>query len=321
MPGHDGDWFEAQRDCELEAMEGKGSVLTHLLETCRWYARHDPKGMFDLFRVSPTLTRGIEFRDMRDLLKTAGVDSETAGWISYWGGVSEEDLGVCARHLRTALREAKRTQNLELASEACLELGKVYVRTGHLDRAMKVCRVAQAVADDSRSQSAAINALRTQGIVLSHSGRHDVGLRLLAKSECLIRNPVQMTVALGVRALFEVSSGQFERARATQESRSKEALKVGHRGIDYVGSLTQAMLASAGGRRNAVSSLEQLSAQCHDLGSTQFGVYADELLAKLFVLEGDRGLAERRLNEARRGRRESQMAVTPLEAQLVAALH
>ena len=318
MPGHEGDWFAELRFGESVAPDG---LLNHMLETSRWYARHDPRSMFALFRVNPGITRGIESEDMLDLLQAVSDDAETVGWSAYWSGTVEEDLQVCAQHLRTALRAAKGNEDRELASEACLELGKVYARTGDFERAAKICRIARGVSESSKSQTAAINALRLEGIVLTHCGRPEVGLKLLRKSEALIRNPVVLTVALGTRAFFEVSLGQFEQARTTLESRPREALKVGHAGIDRVDAMTQAMLASAGGRRHAVSRLEQLSDQCRDLKSIQFGVYADELLGKLYILEGDKGLAERRLDAARKARRASQMAVTPLEAQLVSTLH
>ena len=93
---------------------------------------------------------------------------------------------------------------------------------------------------------------------------------------------------------------------------------MGHRGVDCVGSMTEAILAVAGNRRSAIEPLERLSAECSSVGSTQFGVYADELLAKLFYLEGERDLAGDRLTAARRGRSVSRMAVTPLEAQRLA---
>jgi tetratricopeptide (TPR) repeat protein len=318
MPGHDGNWFEGIRSehcCESDAPAG---VLSNLLETCRWFARHDPKAMFSLLKVNPALTRGMNFRDMRELLDLAGEDAVSGGWSFYWRGTAEDDLRLCAELLRSALKGARRTQDLELASEVCLELGKVYARTGEFARAERICDLADAVASDAKCGATAVIALRLRGIVFTHWGRHDDGLELLERSEPLLRNPVERAVALGVRAFFEASIGRYERARDTFESRSREVLNMGHRGVDCVGSMTEAMLAVAGNRRSAIEPLERLSAECSSVGSTQFGVYADELLAKLFYLEGERDLAGDRLTAARRGRSVSRMAVTPLEAQRLA---
>lgn len=320
MPGHEGDWFEQIRSSDFSDVATRASLLTHLLETYRWYAKNDPRGMFVLLKTNPGVSRGIDFGDMLDLLDTAGENPEAAGWSLYWRGTAEDDLQVCAHLLRQSLREAKQTNDLELASEACLELGKVYARTGQMGRAEKICDVSTAIVGESRTRSSKVNAARLNGFVLTHWGRHKEGIELLARSEDLIQNPIERDVALGSRAFFEASVGQFECARKTLDSRSFGVSRLGHAGIDKVGAMTTAIISANDSRTKAVSRLELLSVQCQTAGATQFAVYADEFLAKLYALEGERRLADMRLASAKRGRVVSRMVVTPLEAQRVATL-
>jgi hypothetical protein len=49
-------------------------------------------------------------------------------------------------------------------------------------------------------------------------------------------------------------------------------------------------------------------------------VYSNELLAKLYYLDGDRGQAQQRLKVARESRVAANMFVTPMEAGVIAAV-
>ncbi|HWD39954.1 MAG TPA: hypothetical protein VG944_13985 [Fimbriimonas sp.] len=318
MVGHEGEWFEQIRLEQDSLSEPAPGPVDHFLETSRWYARHDPAKVFALFRLSPELTKGIDFRELLLVLDMARGAEGCAGWIDYWRGTAEDNLQSCAALLRSALKEAKRTQDLDLASEACFELGKVYARLGEFQKAMKICRTSDAIAQEAKSVRPKKNAMRVKGVLLTQWGYHEQGLELLHRSEELIDNPLDLAVAQSVRAFFEASVGKYEEAGRTIESRSKEAQGAGHRGHDNVSAVTLSMLAIVGQRSGAVPQLERLSAQCQASRSTQMAVYSNELLAKLYLLEGEKSLAANHLRSARKSRSETHMAVTPLEAHRVA---
>ncbi len=325
MPGHEGEWFEEVRlDAALEGAGEPGpepSMALNFLQMLRWYADRDPRGMFALLMASPALARGVEFREMLDLLNLVKHRNVCPGWAAYWRGTSEDDLLVCAQYLRTALEEAKRCDDVQLASEVCLELGKVYARTGKREEAMKICAISDQLAKKSRSRSIKANAYRLSGTVLIHWSDGCQGLGLFERAEDLIDDPIEKAIVQSSRAFFEASVGHFEKARDTLASPLKVARETGHKQIESLCRTTQAQLtASSADRSTAVAELEALASHFRSSGRTQLEVYAEELLAKLFYVSGDKGLAQTRLRSAQKGRSESHMVLTNLESKRLLAV-
>lgn len=318
MPGHSGEWFDDIRLESLEPSEGEQppAVVENYLRTLRWYASNDPRGMFALLKASPSLARGIRFSDMIALLADVRHDDCCRGWAAYWQGAAEDDLQQCAKLLRIAFDEAASTGDLELASEACLELGKVYARIGRGDDAASLCRVASDLASRTRSPNGKANAHRLNGAVQIQMSGGQQGFDHLSAAEDLVDDPIERAILLSSRAWFEASSGLIDKARETMAGPLRIARETGHSRIDTVTKITQALLtAHSGDRGAAMEQLERLRDVARSSGSTQYVVYAEELLAKLLYLSGDKGLAERKLEAARKGRTKARMAVTPLESE------
>jgi hypothetical protein len=139
------------------------------------------------------------------------------------------------------------------------------------------------------------------------------------QAEELLDDPIDFATALSVRALFTASVGLYEKAEAALKESFALSKQLGHFRISLVNSSTQALLkATAGSREEALREFEKLSSASYAAGATQTGVYTEELIAKLYFLEGDKGIAATRLQSSREARRTSQMVVTPLEAKRVA---
>lgn len=318
MPGHSGDWFDALREEAGDAATPPRSVVSSFFETLQWFAVHDRRGMHSLLRARASLTRGVLYSDLLDLLRAAPDDGASTGWSAYWQGTAENDLEKCAGLLRNSLREAKRSGDLALASDACLELGKVYSRTGRVDKALRICDIADSVAACSEERTHKANALRLRGTVLVHWQDQAAGLAMLRRTEELIDDPIEQAVLKSSRAFFEASAHRFDAACRTVD----EAIgQMGHLRFDLTSSLTQVLLKIASGPRDrAIAELTPLVQRYYSLGATQFGVYAEEILAKLLCLEGERAVAKERLVSARHSRTGAQMVVTRLEALRVAQI-
>lgn len=325
MPGHEGEWFEqVRRESDLDdsnLLSAPASVVSSFYKTLEWFAVHDRSGMHALMSARNSLTRGFVYADLLHLLRSAPDDPGLIGWAAYWQGTAEDDLEACAQLLRTALREAKSSGDLALASEACLELGKVYSRTGKLDRALRICDIADGVAASSKSKAAAANALRLRGNVWMNWEDQTAGAVLLRKAEAKIEDPVELATSICSRAFLEASAGSFETASQTMEGSISLSKQLGHNRIGNVSALTKILLLLSEGKKDACSvELGKLADEYFAVGSTQFAVYAEELLAKLHYLEGNRAFAKQRLDSARKSRTSSQMVVTNLEAQRIKQL-
>lgn len=311
MPGHEGDWFEEYR---IEPTPGS-FLIDNFVEMLRWCSLRSSASMFSLLRSSPALARGIESPILLALVSGAEHRDEWLGWSAYWQGANEEDLGLCARLLRSALNEAERTGDDELASETCLELGKVYARTGRFSEADAVCKVSATLASRSRSKAIKANSHRLAGNVLVQLSAGAQGFEQLRRAEELIDDPVERAILQSGRAFYEASVGRLKDASETVAFPLELDREIGHKRIALGCRLTQALLAvHSGSRFDAVSQLESVATATRKSGSVQIRVYAEELLAKLFYLAGEKGLAQSNMRLAREGRMQSRMAVTPLEA-------
>lgn len=324
LPGHEGDWFE---DMRLEAVGAEGclpdapTVVDHFLQTLRWCSEFDPRGMYALLSVAPAMGRSIPYADMSKLIQVGRGNEACLGWHSYWRGTVEDDLGVCIQHLRLALRSARQTEDLPLASEACLELGKVYMRTGQLAKALRLCDIADDVAAKSRARTPTTNALRLRGTVLISWHDPAAGSDLLLRAEDRIEDPIEFAYTKNLRAFFEASLGQYEKADVTLSQSLAQSGGLGHFRIGLLSAFTRSVLDTVGrSRSDAVGQLSQQSVDCYASGATQFGVYADEFLAEIFRLDGDKSSSAQRMRSAKNGRVTAQMARTPLEARRVAAI-
>ncbi|HWD39696.1 MAG TPA: hypothetical protein VG944_12665 [Fimbriimonas sp.] len=322
MPGHEGEWFdqiryEGPRDEEAQDRKTP-TVVTHFSETLNWMAMHDPRGMFELLKASKSLAKGLRFGNLLRLITLTERSRVYEGWSLFWRGASENDLQLCANLLRSSLKEAKKDNDLVLASEVCLELGKVYSRLGFPERADKICTIAETVAMRLQTRSAKSNFFRLKGTLLAHRGDL-AGLEFLRRAEDLTDDVIEKASALSARAFFEGSLGLFEQSRMTLELVERVGFDLGHHRINVSSLMAKAQLLTAGGSfQQAAPELEKIAGYCYSSGNAQFGVYAEELMAKMFHLHGDRALAREKLTSARQARKGSQMATTPLEERRIA---
>lgn len=323
MPVQDGEWVENIRtleDCDLPEAS-RDSVMSHYLESLRWCARFDPKSFFALFHANRSLARGLATSDIIGLLDIAGRPDGFSGWPDYWRGIAEEDLDVSSRLLRNALRAAVGAKDWDLASDVCFELGKTYSRRGKVTAANRTAKAAYEVADRANTKAARINAARLKGTLLLHWGETRAGLELLEMSAELVEDPIRRAVVETTQAWFAAMSGSYPSAARWLERGEELYKETGHQQVYLLSSATRAILSiHEGSRTNAIPGLEQMARESHDGGSCQFGVYAEESLAKLYRLDHDRELAAAKLNSARQTRLKTRMARTPLETAMVAAI-
>lgn len=320
MPGLEGEWFDEIRlDSDTTpATLDSDTIVASFHQTLLWFASHDRRGLHNLLRARPSLTRGIAYSDLLELMRAAPEDESCVGWSYYWRGTAEDSLDTCAGLLRSALREAKRNQSLSLASEACLELGKVYSRSGKVEQALRICDIADDVADESNSRANRANALRLRGTVQVHWLDTRSGLSLLREAEHLLDDPIEIAVAQGARAFFEASSGKFDRAAESLHQSQVLSRSLNHYRIGITAPLTAMLLRlSEGARTSVIAELAQLGDHYRSIGSTQFGVYADELLSSLLLEAGETDLAQSHIRSAQQARLKSNMTTTLLETKRI----
>lgn len=323
MPGQTTPWFEQVRlELALNSeVQEETSVMSHCLEFLRWSARCDPKGLYGFFRTNRYLVRGLPLREVKSILAAAGAPSGIVGWAEYWRGATEDNLDRCASYLRRALRTAAREQDWDLASEACLELGKVHARRGNVAGARAVVRAAREVAERSKDASAGMNCLRLEGTLLLHWGQRMRGLSMLRQSTDGIEDPVRRMVAESAQALFEVMSGRYESARNSLEIGERLSRETDHQQVSMLNTLTRALLSIHDGPRStALPLLEATAARSYQSGTCQLGVYAEEVSAKLLLLGNEPAAARSKLGSAKRNRLQAHMARTPLEFKMVTAI-
>ncbi len=323
MPGHEGDWFDEMRfdGLEIEDEGAQQTVVGSFTQTLNWFAVNDPRGLFSLLRARSSLTRGIAPADMLRMLDKAGARVESQGWVAYWRGCSEDDLYHCAALLENALKHARVNEDWELATEVCLELGKVYSRTGRIEDVKRIVAMADALATDKRAPVAKMNAIRLRGTVLMHWGDQRRGLGLLERSESFIDDPIDASLVQAVRAFYTASAGLDDQASKVLEQPLASSKETGHLRTGVLCAFTECLLSARGsGVRLVHPELAGLCSKIYGYGWTQFGVYADEMLAKAFNLSGDKDLATVHLKSAARGRRGSNMVRTPMESKLVEAV-
>ncbi len=324
LPNQDGEWVDHVRLQEGTASGDSGAeptVMSHYLESLRWCARFDPKTLYAIFHANRSLARGLAISEIRNLLDLAGKPEGFAGWPDYWRGIAEEELETSSMLLKKALRAAVHAQDWDLASDACFELGKTYSRRGKVDAANRIAQAALEVADRANTRAARINAARLKGTLLLHWGDTREGLEMLEMSAELVDDPVRRAIVDSTQAWFEAVSGSYASAARRLERGECLYLETGHQQVHLLNSATRAILCIHDGTRtNAISGLERMASECNDGGSCQFGVYAEETLAKLYRLDHDRELAAAKLNSARLTRLKTRMAKTPLESAMVAAI-
>lgn len=322
MPGHEGDWFE---DIRLETIESvpaeSATVVDHYFRSLQWFAAYDPRSMYAILTATPAMARSLPFREFAHLLETTKDSDPPRGWYAFWLGTVKIDLGECIGLLRAALKEARTQNDLVLASEVCLELGRAYSRTGDLDRAMKICGIADEIAARSQTKEARRNALRLRGTIQFQWHEPEAGDAALRQLERELDSPLELASILNTRAFFEASMGWYEQAEAAHRQAHKIARESGHFRIGILSETTSALLtAGKGDRREALHQLEALAAKFYADDTSQFGIYAEELIAKLHLLEGDKATARRIWNSASRERVRARMSATPLEARRVASV-
>jgi hypothetical protein len=325
MPGHDGAWFE---DIRLEHVPDWASVETPIspliknsLETLSWLSEYAPSGFFGFLLSSPGVARGLGYRRLRDLLSKVRTPREFLGWYSYYLGAAEDDLTICEGHLRSALQLAKREEDIQLASMACLELGKLYARTRRDDRADKACKLAEDLARHSRSKSVRSNTHRLVGTVLGHRG-DPAGILRLKMAEELIQDEVDLATARTARALMEVTFGQPTQACQTLATIPREFFGIGHSSIN-TGSQFVELLVKIGDDQPEVSlkRLQNIRKTAQASGGSQFVVYADELVARILVKNGEQQEGQKTLARASAMRNRVHMAMTKMERRRFEMVH
>jgi len=319
MPGHEGDWFEDIRreaDTDSDCVEAApSSVMGNFMDSLGMLAEMDPRGMFAFMRANPSMSRGVPYSALRRLLFGRLVGEDYDGWRDYWFGTITDDLNASGALLRSAMRKAKSVSDYELASEAALELGRVYSRTGNLERAEKICGIAETVAELAKTRTARANALRLRGTHLINWTDSEQGLRLLERSEELTDDLVGRTHLRSVRSFMLASVGQLRQAEDLIAAPAKMEAKLGHGSTAILVGLTHSLLIVAGGSpEDAVSGLEAIVRRSYEAEITQTGVYAEEMLANIFNISGDKALARNRLDSARQHRSKANMILTPVEA-------
>lgn len=321
MPGHDGGWFEEIRLELAEPAIEPVTVVDHYFQSLQWFATYDPRSMYAVLGATPAMARSLPFREFAHLLETTKDSDPPRGWYAFWLGTVKSDLGECIGLLRAALREARTQNDLALASEVCLELGRAYSRTGDLDRAMKICGIADDIASRSLTKEAQRNALRLRGTIQFQWHEPEAGDAALRHLERELDSPLELASILNMRAFFEASMGWYEQADAAHKQALKIARESGHFRIGILSETTSALLtAGKGDRKEALRQLETLAAKFYADDTSQFGIYAEELIAKLHLLEGDKATARRIWSSANRERVRARMSATPLEGRRVASV-
>ena len=137
----------------------------------------------------------------------------------------------------------------------------------------------------------------------------------------MIDDPVELSISIGSRALLEASAGSLNSAARTMEGSVSLSKELGHVRISNVNALTNVLLRLGEGNKDVCAAeLRRLVDYYDAVGSTQFVVYAEELLARLYYLEGKGTLAKQWLESAGKARSSTRMVVTKLEAQRVARI-
>lgn len=324
MVGHDGDWFDFVRFDDVagvEAPETTATVVDQFADTLTWLSTYDPAGMYAMLQASPPMARSLPYARLASLLdQTRGI-AHPAGWHAFWLGTVENDLEYCKRLLRQALREAKRTSDLALACEVISELGRVSSRTGDLDRAMRLCDLADEVAVRLKTPVARAHAVRLRATVLLQWHDPRAGHALLQTAADILTHPMEVATVRSQLAFYEASLGWYDRAEVSLAEAQKIGRSTGHFRIGIVGATTEGLLrAASGSRADGVRQLEKLSREFYAANASQFGVYAQELAAKVYVLEGDKQTGSELMRAARRARQGAQMYSTPLEAKRITIL-
>lgn len=322
MPGYEGAWFQEVRLQQLPGEpEELPSVMAHFFESLRWCARYDPKGLYAFLKVNPALVRGLSFDQLLSLLNVAGRPAGVEAWADYWRGVAENDLASCAFLLRRSLERATRSAEWNLVSDTCFELGKVYARQGDVRQAARVMDAADEAALRANTTNSKVNALRLRGSLLLHWGKRDAGLELLARSCEMVDEPVRRAVVESTQAWFEAASGLYDSALRRLEFGESLSAETGHQQAHMLTGMTRALLAiHTGPRTQAIPALERVADECYTTGCTQFGVYAEESMAKIHLLDHDPGLAAKKLDSANLNRLKARMSQTPLEKSMIAAI-
>ena len=322
MPGHAGEWFETVRS-EVDwdgapTGEAPTSVVEGFAQTLRWLAESDPRLMVTLLRSSGSLIKGIGPSDLIPMLGLADRSMAGQGWVTYWRGASENSLRRSAKLLELALDEARRDSDKELASEVVLELGKVFARTGRVEDAKRMLHLGEDLASKSRSLAVAANAARLKGVFLSHWGDPFQGILAFERAEDLIDNPLDRATVQSSRAFFEAAAGLDAKAQETIRWPARLEQATGHGRIRLSCLMVETLLKTHDSGLHASSpDFEALSSESHALGFSQFGVYADELVAKAHLRSGNRKAASERIAAAHKARRVSEMARTPFEQRLL----
>jgi len=321
MPGHEGEWFDEIRLETIDADITVPTVIDHYVSSLRWFAANDPQSMYAMLAATPAMARSVSYHELGTLLEQTGRSKPPTGWHAFWLGTVKRDLEECRKLLRFALKGARETNDLALASEVCVELGRVYSRTGFFDKAIRVCDIADEIATRSATKVARKNAMRLRGTVDFYWHKPKAGHATFIKLEDELDCPIELASLMHLRSFLEASMGWFDQAEETQTQADIVGRRAGHFRTGILTSTTTAMLKAARGKRSeARQDLESLAVTFYANEVSQFGVYADELVAKLHRIEGNHVAADHALQSAKRERVRSHMAVTPIEQRRIATL-
>ena len=315
MPEAEGEWFEWQRRDTACSESGQDAPLHSLYNSLTWIARYDAKGFFKLLETTPTMARGIEFAELKELVTVAQKNApEARGWALYWRGVAEEDLTVCEGFLERAFAHAQQCQETGLASEVTLELGRVYARLGKMRHAYRTCQLSTDIAEHSGRALDRANNLRLRGTVNCYFNRYEEGIRDFEQCERHFEDTLGRTLGQMSHAYFLASAGRCDDALKLIDRVSLETHGMQHKRISAISSVVNAvaMFHSREGDWGA-SLMHSILERSWRSGFTQHGVCAAELLAQVYRRRGEAELSNQYLNYAAQGRAISKAAKTPLE--------
>ena len=324
MPDFVSEWSDQMRVTEDFASEEEQSqsAIDGLLAMLGWYAKNDPKGFYKVLASSPDMVRGIDYHILLNLINSTQLaKTSLSGWSLFWRGTAENDLSLVASLLKQAWVEAKNSDDILLASEVALELGKVYARLGKPKSALNVCAAADELALKSSLSVVKANSLALRGTVLCHYGESEKGIGLLEAAEPFVDDTLALAIRRSSRAFFLASVGRNQEAAIALDWAMHASSGLGHRRIQRVSDMTSAIMASNECEKDvAIPALEKLYAETTQAGFSQFNFYAAELLAKHYVHVGEKEMANQKLLSARQSRAQSKSAITPLESARVSSL-
>lgn len=316
MPGFTGEWFDDIRlIVEAPSREERPTPAESFANLVDQLCEIDPDTMYAVMRSSPDLTSALGERQIGELVMRAPRLEKWAGWTEFWLGAVDNDLQKSAAHLKRALAEARQTESTDLAIRSAFELGKAFVRIGDLEQAKSMCRSAKAIAEVSKEKNSISFYYRLKGMLLVNWGDAERGLELFASAENYLESDLLWARSHASRMFFQASISKDTQAVAGLEKCRKIAEASGHQVVKIIADTALGLIELREISRPAgISRLQRTASEARAIDQSQFGAYAEELIAKAMLLEGEKELATTHFRNAQRERRRSQMVLTPLEA-------